>query len=574
MAVVEQDSVDRAPLVIAVTAHRNLVASEVPRIVGEIRQFFEQLAADYPHTPLTLLSPLAEGGGRLAARVAIEMKMNLLVPLPLPVEMYKADFEGAESVDEFDSLCQHGTIIELPLYEGNTLENIETPGLNRNYQYAQAGIFLSSYSHVLMAIWDGKPSDAMGGTAQVVDFHLTNRMAGVTQDEAQTWRLFGHDENDIVYHIACSRDQPNGAPAESLQPLQTSWLTTDKRLERDSLLPKSKHRIFVRMDEFNADIDGNVAEIARHDVDLVDAKHLDRTHDRRINRLFRTTDWLAIAFQKRVRRMFLLTYNLAIGMGLAFIIYGEYPSQKYMIWVFLSLFAIGVFIYSIAQRGQWHRKYLDYRALAEGLRVQLYWQIAGVCDGAAIEFSHSTFLREQDAELGWIRNVMRAGSIPVDFARPPPNGAEIAIRYWLEEGSTGQPGYYRRKATERERLSAITRGIGMVCLWAGIAVAVFLGIYHDDLREEVRDPLIVLMGVLPLIAAVREAYAHKKAEKELIKQYRFTERIFSNAREQLEIATSDDERKAILEALGKFALDEHAEWMLMHRERPLEYGKL
>jgi hypothetical protein len=114
----------------------------------------------------------------------------------------------------------------------------------------------------------------------------------------------------------------------------------------------------------------------------------------------------------------------------------------------------------------------------------------------------------------------------------------------------------------------------MVCLWAGIAVALFLGIYDDELRDEVRDPLIVLMGVLPLIAAVREAYAHKKAEKELIKQYRFMERIFFNARDELDSAKSDRDRKAILKALGNIALDEHAEWILMHRERPLEYGKL
>lgn len=566
--------IEPSPLVIAVTAHRNLVADEVPRITEEIRRFFEQLTAKYPYTPLTLLSPLAEGGGRLAAKIAIEMNMNLMVPLPLPVEMYKADFEDANSIEEFDSLCRHGTIIELPLYSGNTMENIATPGLHRNYQYAQAGVFLSSYSHILMAIWDGKPSDALGGTAQVVDFHLTNRMPGVSGTEPPVWRLFGRNENDLVYHIACSRDQPEGAPAETLRSLQTFWLTTDKQHQRTTSVPESNHRIFVRMDEFNADIDRNLAEISRHDCDLIDTNLIKRARDRKINSLFKTTDWLAIFFQKRVRKVFLSTYTLAVGMGLAFIIYGEFPSQKYMIWVFLSLFAVGVFIHSIAQRGQWHRKYLDYRGLAEGLRVQLYWQFAGVHDSAAIQFSHENFLQEQDIELGWIRNVMRAGSIPFDFAPPTASDLAIVIRHWLKESPTGQPNYYRSKAFERERLSSITRGIGMVCLWAGIAVALFLGIYDDELRDEVRDPLIVLMGVLPLIAAVREAYAHKKAEKELIKQYRFMERIFFNARDELDSAKSDRDRKAILKALGNIALDEHAEWILMHRERPLEYGKL
>ncbi len=83
-----------------------------------------------------------------------------------------------------------------------------------------------------------------------------------------------------------------------------------------------------------------------------------------------------------------------------------------------------------------------------------------------------------------------------------------------------------------------------------------------------------MMGVLPLIAGVREAYAHKKAERELVKQYRFMEKIFSNAKRHFYSALSDHEKRAILKVLGDAALDEHAEWILMHRERPLEHGKL
>jgi hypothetical protein len=51
-------------------------------------------------------------------------------------------------------------------------------------------------------------------------------------------------------------------------------------------------------------------------------------------------------------------------------------------------------------------------------------------------------------------------------------------------------------------------------------------------------------------------------------------RIFSNARRRLDTASSDAERRGILRALGDAALDEHTEWILMHRERPPEHGKL
>jgi hypothetical protein len=52
------------------------------------------------------------------------------------------------------------------------------------------------------------------------------------------------------------------------------------------------------------------------------------------------------------------------------------------------------------------------------------------------------------------------------------------------------------------------------------------------------------------------------------------QRIFRNARRHLDVAATDAEKREILRALGDAALDEHAEWILMHRERPLEHGRL
>lgn len=86
--------------------------------------------------------------------------------------------------------------------------------------------------------------------------------------------------------------------------------------------------------------------------------------------------------------------------------------------------------------------------------------------------------------------------------------------------------------------------------------------------------MVVAMGLLPLLAAVREADAHKLAEKELLKQYTVMLDIYRMARFRLSGCTSDDQKRELLRALGEAALDEHAEWILVHRERPLEPGKL
>jgi hypothetical protein len=211
--------------------------------------------------------------------------------------------------------------------------------------------------------------------------------------------------------------------------------------------------------------------------------------------------------------------------------------------------------------------------------VQFYWAAAGVMGERHSKYAHDNFLQKQDVELGWIRNVMRvAGHGGVDrMSGPPATGLSFAISEWVggePDGPEGQLGYYTRKIDERIRYTKITANIGMACLWSGMAVTIALAIASDKMGDTVSGTLIVLMGILPLIAAVREAYAQKRAEKELIKQYVFMSRIFRNARRKLDEADSDDQRRQILRALGDASLDEHAEWILIHRDRPLEHGSL
>jgi len=63
--------------------------------------------------------------------------------------------------------------------------------------------------------------------------------------------------------------------------------------------------------------------------------------------------------------------------------------------------------------------------------------------------------------------------------------------------------------------SPTARGLFRVSLLYLPVLLLFLT--HSVSTEEQRNTLLVLMGVLPLIAGVWDAYSHKKAEKELIK---------------------------------------------------------
>jgi len=90
----------------------------------------------------------------------------------------------------------------------------------------------------------------------------------------------------------------------------------------------------------------------------------------------------------------------------------------------------------------------------------------------------------------------------------------------------------------------------------------------------VRDPLVVFMGVLLLVVGVRQSYVFSIADAELIKQYEFMFRAFSKARQRIDASANENERRRVLKVLGEAALEEHAEWILMYRERASDEGEI
>ncbi|MGD9258740.1 MAG: hypothetical protein PVG29_13055, partial [Gammaproteobacteria bacterium] len=89
------------PLVIGVTGHRDLVASEIPELEKRVRGFLITMQGRFGHLPLQIMTPLSEGADRLVARVARELGIPLIVPLPMPRALYMEDFRTDASRREF-----------------------------------------------------------------------------------------------------------------------------------------------------------------------------------------------------------------------------------------------------------------------------------------------------------------------------------------------------------------------------------------------------------------------------------------------------------------------------------------
>lgn len=566
----------RLRLSIGLTAHRDLVTEEEPFLRIQVRAFLRRLQSDYPRLPLRLISALAEGGDQLVAEEALALGIELIVALPMPRGEYERDFVDPASLARFHALLAQGRVRTLPMAPGNDDATLHARGAARNRQYAQLGMFISSHCQILLALWDGRPSAATGGTAQVVEFHLRNVMPGLSVEQVAP-NLLADDESDLVFHLPCSRriagapaglqDEPEGAAFHS------RWITLDGEVDGSLPVPQHYRHVFGQMQAFNLDAARHRDAIAAGGVSLVGPGSPETSpavHE--IDALFRAADWLAVHFRVRVRTSLLCTHALAALMGLSFILFSDIRADRLYVIAFLLMFLVGLGVREFGRRREWQRKYLDYRGLAEGLRVQLYWRVAGVETPPNSSLGYDSFLQKQDVDLSWIRHAMRASGLFRGGTRASDSKALAwVVTEWVGSGAGGgQLAYYRDGTRRRERAYRLTELLGALALGGGLFGAVALLVGGGQMPGALQQQLLLAMGLLPLLAGIREAYSYKKADKELIKQFRFMARLFGSCRGRLDRARDDAETRRLLRALGRACLEEHAEWILLHRERPLD----
>jgi len=136
-------------LTIGVTGHRKLAPAQLPEIEARARAFYQKQIYRCGPENITVLSSIAEGADNLCAKLAQDMGLRLVAPLPMPEDEYKRDFSG-EAKNDF-ALLQ---ILAKDVFVVPPQEPIpELP--SRGFWYRQAGLYVARNCDVLLALWDG-----------------------------------------------------------------------------------------------------------------------------------------------------------------------------------------------------------------------------------------------------------------------------------------------------------------------------------------------------------------------------------------------------------------------------------
>ena len=539
------------PLFVGVVGHRD-VDRDDPRLRETMEAELYKLRAQAPATPFVVLSPLAEGADRIVARIAMErLGARLVAVLPLQEDDYAADFTGGASQEEFRDLLSRAVVrTHVGLNEGPRVGN-----------YARAGAHTVEHCQVLVAVWDGNPARGTGGTAHVVDWMLK----GTVPDEFRS-----------VREATCSVAAPQPGIVIHINPqtYQVQWLGATVTNADDSVI--------APVERLNQEVR---AFLRRHGTGPLQAAALEMLrsgpaqHDpgpvASVVPVYAAADRLAAEFGRRANHAVWWVVGLAVVAAACYTLYAQADD-----WPFLAhrpgsvralallhaaaLLAIVPVVFA-ARSMRFEDRFLDYRALAEGLRVLVFWRLAGVRRNVS-----QNYLAKHAGVLAWIPQAIKnleslAGSEGTTAAALP---AAVVQRLWVDQ----QAAYfatraahvgsrYRRMKWITEVSFAVTFAVAL--LSAG-AVA-FAGADGGD--ATFIKGAKVLVALLAVVAIGIKLIQEKRAYDELRRRYELAHRVFSRASDRL---NGGCDPQAVFAALGTESLIENGDWLWIHRHLPLQ----
>jgi hypothetical protein len=579
----------KIPIIVGITGHRDLRQQDIPALEAEIRKIFRELKQRHPHTPLIVVSALAEGADCLAAKMGLAEGAELTAILPMPQNEYEEDFKKEESLKEFKELLLKATrVITIPKATQN--QRYALSSAEKDCQYALASAWIVRHCHLLVALWDGQDTTLAAGTARTVSYALKGIPAHYVKNlnELLTSQLCA------VFWIVTPRQ--NGPVPESA--LTTRYLIGEEDWEsavqrtscpinvsqKNEKAPlKDWRKRLLRLDEFNKecsrfekglpfDSNGEFAMLS-----TVPGKLL--PDERQLAATYLSADGLALKCQRSIKWIIVLLVAMVLaGYTCLQVFLVLVPHLQYMLPPYPAMLALATIIYFIVKRENIHDRYLEYRTLAEGQRVQLFWSIAGIREEAV-----EVHLGHYEGAAGWTTDAMRAwGSMHVkpelEEADSQSSQGEDRIRFAISKWVKNQINYFT-KAKLREHRAHKLFGRWSLAVYALSAAGALLWVlaYHEI---EIRKPLEILLTLaialgVPLSVSL-EAISQKRAHAEHSKSYERIGRIYASA---LKVAEAYIEKRdiegarGVLRTLGKAALEENASWLALHRSRPIDVPK-
>ena len=536
---------------------------------------------------LTLVSPLADGADQMAAEAALARGWRLQAVLPFDRATYARDFADDEDAKRFAALLgQADCVLELP---GDPDDDAEA--------YMAAGRATIAHCDLLIAVWDGRPPRGRGGTAEVVHLAVA--------------------QGTPVIHVPSDGDQPMALLWSGFDPNVVTRSGDDRGVKQpfeDALLgrmigalltppPESTERIFY--DRFLAEKARRVRGRLEYPLLLMIAgvSRLKASHWREskcaaaidaewqnfsmecsgkhgvsaslhlLEQAYGWSDRLAGYYAQNFRSGHVFNFLLAATAVLLGLSSFALPATKTAVAVIEFLVALAViFNTRFGVRHEWHRRWLDYRQLAERLRPLRSLKLLGV---AAPDAPGSITNPVPRRWIDWYAaGVWRAMGCPngtIDKAKAALLTEAIACHEIAP-----QIAYHEASAkqidTLDERLEWIGTALFVLTLFASALVIVMLQV-DPQWVSAMNNWLTLMSAGLPAVATAIFGIRYQGDFGGSAERSRSTAQTLRAIEGQLVGARGDLVRSAdLFEQSARAMLADLDEWRLINQQQELSVG--
>ena len=528
------DEMRKIPLVVGVTGHINLREADREILKAAVKRELSALREQAPHTPLRMLCSLAAGADLLCAEAAGELGIPVTASIPMEAAEYEKDF-SEDALRAFRAAAGRAeSVFVVPAPEA------EPEAADRDFRYRQAGIFVAEHCHVLLALWDGKENGLEAGSAATVRFALEGAWRPVRGMAVRS------GENTRVIHIMTPREGEMGEGAGEVRYLGSEEAWAD---------------ILARTEEFNAFAEETDCEGAP----LIPGEQSKDETLLRTEALYAAADGLSLRFAKEYRRALASLALAGTLLAFSFLLYDNGDLIP-MILVFGILLLLAVYRYRKAARQDCHRRFIEYRVLAETLRVQACLRHAG----SRLE-AQRLMTWSQQQEEAWILCAVSGMN-----AAPPAEEKQEILSCWVQDQRAYHEragGKTARQRDKNDRWLGIAMRISVVLYVAVLIYELTCGglIFRPALAAEDaetgRKILLIMLGTLSAGTLFLANYYGKMSLNRVTDDHVKMVRFYEKAEAQLRLRGQEEN---LLETLAREELTENGNWSSYQRDNAPE----
>jgi len=467
----------------AITSLRDELRSILSLVEQAALELFEHerhcFSADPPR--LRLVSPLADGTDQIAAEAALDLGWEVHSVLPFPIDHYRSTLANDEARQSFDALLARASrVLELPGEREDEPEG-----------YAMAGRATIAHSDLLIALWDGLKPRGRGGTGEVVEFAIARGtpVAHIPLALDRPPRLLWAAFDPVVDTMGIDPMAERAADREHFDIMLRGLLVPPPDPQEQQFLARFLHEHLphyrLRLEYALLLTLAGVRRIKARDLTeeqgqkwireewdqfraTCQAQQVTTPFDF-LQEAYRWTDVLATNLAHKYRSGHIFGFVLggfAVCMGLSAFMA---PHLKLPFAFVEMVITVGIILNAhVGTKNEWHRRWLDYRQLAERLRPMRSLKFLGI---AAPDAPGTETNPVPQRWIDWYgASVWRAMGLPSGAITPA--SADLIAEAVSDLEVARQVSYHKRNAQQILLLDHRLDKLGTAMFFATLLVSV------------------------------------------------------------------------------------------------------